>query len=114
MTLRAQMWFIWFSSWVLRCIMKPFILLRWMRKSKKLPPISSNLLLHSATTLAHMIRTRQVRISQVAIDVYKYIDRFYHRVPAHGSCRAVSSYMKRSSTGNFEPVFSLQFNIMSP
>ena len=66
MTLRAQMWFLWLSSWVLRCIMKPFILLRYIRRRKKLPPIHSKLLLHSATKLAHMIRTRQVRIPLAA------------------------------------------------
>lgn len=67
MTFRAQMWFLWLSSWILRCTIKPFIFLRYIRRSKKLPPIHSKLLLHSATTLARMIRTRQVCISLVAI-----------------------------------------------
>jgi len=52
--------------------MKPFILLRYIRKSKKLPPIHNKLLLHSATTLAHMIRTRQVTSEEV---VKAYISR---------------------------------------
>lgn len=66
------MWFLWFSSWVLRCTMKPFILLRYIGRSKKLPPIRSKLLLHSAVTLARMIRTRQVTSEEV---VKAYISR---------------------------------------
>ncbi|GFG29557.1 hypothetical protein Cfor_12374 [Coptotermes formosanus] len=72
MIFRSQMWFLWFSSWILRCIMKPFITLRYIRTSKKLPPIRNKLLLHSATTLARMIRTRQVTSEEV---VKAYISR---------------------------------------
>lgn len=52
--------------------MKPFILLRYMRRSQKLPPIRNKLLLHSATSLARMIRTRQVTSEEV---VKAYISR---------------------------------------
>ncbi|KDR15404.1 fatty-acid amide hydrolase 2 [Zootermopsis nevadensis] len=72
MSCGPKIWILWFSSWVLKCLMKPFIILRYIRRSQKLPPIHNKLLLHSATNLARMIRTRQVTSEEV---VQAYISR---------------------------------------
>ncbi|XP_023721734.1 fatty-acid amide hydrolase 2 [Cryptotermes secundus] len=65
MAWRVVLWLLWFPMWLLKCVMKPFISLRYIRRSKKLPPIRNKLLLHSATALAHMIRNRQVTSEEV-------------------------------------------------
>ncbi|XP_066993843.2 fatty-acid amide hydrolase 2 [Anabrus simplex] len=62
-------WAIWFGMMMLRCIMMPFIRLRWLRPSRKLPPIENKVLMHSAICLAHMIRTKQITCEEV-IKVY--------------------------------------------
>ncbi|XP_069688947.1 fatty-acid amide hydrolase 2-B [Periplaneta americana] len=69
---RADLWLLCVGMWMVKCFMLPFIFFKNIRRSKRLPPPRSKLLYYSATQLADMIRTGQVKSEDV---VQAYIDR---------------------------------------
>ncbi|KAJ9578414.1 hypothetical protein L9F63_005363, partial [Diploptera punctata] len=62
---RPDLWIVWFVLLLLKCLMKPIIILKYLRRSKKLPKIDNKLLFQSATNLAFLIRTRKVKSEEV-------------------------------------------------